>query len=257
MAVKIFICDNRTGSERETILATPRRRQAGPARSRLTSARGIAKLRSNMKRILIPFALLAIGAWTTILTAAITTLVLHAISAMAFGGLAYFQKLSENYAALTESAVASLGEVGPMTSLAAVFTRLGLDESVAVQLNFAVALVLAGVVYWTWRRLGTQSDAAFAVLTASIPLATPYLWHYDTAFLALTALFLARHLQFKPGKAMTVLIVACLIGAGFTIWLYASSITEALQPYMTVPPLLLLAFAASLYHSVADFKEGH
>jgi len=207
--------------------------------------------------VLIPVALLAIGAWTTILAAILTTVFLHGVTVAMFGGLEYLTSLSENYAALTESAVASLSEVGAMTSLTSVFTRLGLDENASVQLNLAIAVLTAVVVFWSWRRLGTQSDAAYAVLTASIPLATPYLWHYDSAFLALTALFLARHLNFAPSTGMTVLIIACWVGAGFTLWLYASTITDILEPYMTVPPLLLLAFAASVYHAVANAKEGH
>ena len=206
--------------------------------------------------VLIPVALLAIGAWGTILAAAVTTVLLHGATVMLFGGPPYVTDLVTNYEDLTVSAVAALNEIDAMTSLAAVFTRLGLHADAAVQANLAGAVIAAIAVFLTWRKLGPKSDVACAMLTACIPLATPYLWHYDTAFLALTALFLARHLNFVPGPLMTALLVAFWFGAGFTIWLYASNLTEALTPIMTVPPLLLLAFATSLTHSASAMKEG-
>lgn len=206
--------------------------------------------------VLIPVALLSIGAWRTIFAAAATTIILHGVTLMLFGGPRYVTELLANYEDLTASAIAALSDVNAMTSFAAVFTRFGLSADAAVQANLAIAALAALAVFLTWRKLGPNSDAACAVLTASIPLATPYLWHYDTAFLALTALFLARHLDFAPGPLMTALLVALWFGAGFTIWLYASTVTDALSPIMTVPPLLLLAFAASLYHSALTKKEG-
>jgi hypothetical protein len=143
-----------------------------------------------------------------------------------------------------------------MTSISSVLTHLGMREELAVQVNLAVAAALALTVFVTWWRLGPKSDIACAVLTASIPLATPYLWHYDSAFLALTGLFLARHLNFAPSPAMTALIVACWFGAGFSLWVAASTLPVDLPPVLTVPPILLLAFAASLYHSAINPKEG-
>jgi len=205
--------------------------------------------------VLIPVALLAIGAWRTIFAASATTVVLHGVTVMLFGGLPYLTQLATNYEDLTASAIAALNEVDAMTSFAAVATRFGLSAEAGVQVSLVIAALSAVVVFFIWRKLG-PSDAACAVLTACIPLATPYLWHYDTAFLALTALFLARHLEFQPGPLMTALLVALWFGAGFTIWLYASNLTDALTPILTVPPLLLLAFAASLTHSVRDIKEG-
>jgi hypothetical protein len=204
--------------------------------------------------VLIPVALLAIGAWRTIFAASATTVLLHGITTLAFGGSAYLGQLLTNYSMLTERAVASLGEVSAMTSLAAVFTRLGIPETGAVQLNLAVAAAVAVVMFFVWRRLGVKSDAAVALLTASIPLATPYLWHYDSAFLAITAFFLARHLNFAPGPAMTALLVLFWFGAGLSLWVVATTLTEALTPILTVPPLLLLAFAASLTHCLNDQK---
>jgi len=206
--------------------------------------------------VLIPVALLAIGAWRTIIAASVTTVLLHGATVMLFGGPTYLMQLATNYEDLTASAIAALNEVDSMTSLASVFTRFGLSADAALQANIGVAVIAAIAVFLTWRKLGPTSDAACAVLTAAIPLATPYLWHYDTAFLALSALFLARHVEFNPGPLMTALLIALWFGAGFTIWLYVSNLTEALPPIVTVPPLLLLAFAASLYHSARDTTEG-
>ena len=206
--------------------------------------------------VLIPFALLAIGAWRTIIAATVTTIALHGVFTFVFGGLDYWTGLLANYDDLTASAVAALGEVNAMTSISSVLTHLGVSEDLAVQANLAVAAALALTVFITWRRFGPKSDIACAVLTASIPLATPYLWHYDSAFLALTGLFLARHLNFAPGPAMTLLIVACWFGAGFSLWIAASTLPVDLPPVLTVPPILLLAFAASLYHSAINPREG-
>lgn len=206
--------------------------------------------------VLIPFALLAIGAWRTIFSAAATTIVLHGTFTILFGGTAYWTGLMRNYDDLSASAIAALGEVNAMASISSALSHLGVAENTAVQINLVVAALLCIVVFLTWRRLGAGSDAAAAVLTASIPLATPYLWHYDSAFLALTGLFLARHLDFRPGATMTVLIVACWFGAGLSLWVAASTLPISLTPILTVPPVLLLAFAASLYHSALTTKEG-
>lgn len=203
--------------------------------------------------LLVPFALLAIGAWRTIGAAILTTVALHGAATVAYR-IDYWSQLIELYGLHSLAGISELGSVATMTSFAALLARLGMPGDLAVQINLFLALALALLVFLSWRRLG-PSDSAAAVLTSAIPLATPYLWHYDSAFLALSALFLARHAGFAPGRPLTVLLVLFWLGAGLSLWLTATNITDALHFGWTVPPLLLLAFATSLAHSLADPNE--
>lgn len=205
--------------------------------------------------LMIPVALLAIGTWRTVFAATVTTVVLQGSTLMIFGGFAYLAGLSAYYEELAMRAANDMTTGNLMVSITSVLTRAGFLAETALRLNLLVTALMTLVVFIVWRKLGPKSDAGAAVLTASIPLATPYLWHYDSAFLALSALFLARHMNFAPGGATKVLLSAMWFGSGFSIWLFASNITDALPPILTVPPLLLLAFAASLYHSALAMKE--
>ena len=204
--------------------------------------------------LLIPFALLAIGAWRTVAAATLTTLVVQGGATLLYG-VAYWTRLLETYTAHGLNAVSDLGSVATMTSLAAFLALLGVSSELAVQVNLAASVLLAACVFFVWTRHGQPTDAAAALLCSAIPLATPYLWHYDSAFLALTSLFLLRHLAFAPGPAIGALLVLFWLGAGLSLWLAASTVTDALPPILTVPPLLLLAFAVALAHSLAIPKE--
>ena len=206
--------------------------------------------------LLIPVALLAIGAWRTIAAAAMATLVLQGGATLLYGA-EYWLRLLDTYGAHGVNAIADLGAVSTMTSLAAALARFGVPTDLAVQINLLAGAALAVCVFLVWKRHGRPTDAAAALLCAAIPLATPYLWHYDSAFLVLTALFLLRLLSFAPRPAMAALIALLWVGAGLSIWLVATTLTTALPQILTVPPLLLLAFAAALAHSVAIPKEGH
>ncbi len=204
--------------------------------------------------LMIPVALLAIGAWRTIAVTILTALFLHGAATLAYG-FDYWSLLLETYGQHSMNGVRELGTVNTMTSLAAWLAQAGVPPVKAVQVNLGLAAILALIVFLIWRRNG-PSDRAAAVLTAAIPLATPYLWHYDSAFLALTALFLLRACRYRPDPITGMLAVAFWLGAGLSLWMAATSLTDALTPLRTVPPLLLLAFAASLTHSLARPKEG-
>ncbi len=205
--------------------------------------------------LLIPVALLAMGAWRTIFAASVSTILLHGLATM-FYGAAYWPKLLALYQTLGDTAAGNPGALTTMTSVTAFLSRLGMSPDTGLLVNLALALVLAAVVFVVWRRLGVRSDAAVAVLAAAIPLASPYLWHYDSAFLVITALFLLRQTGFRPGGMTAVLCLLFWMGAGLSVWLNATTITTALPPLLVVPPLFGLAFAASLYHSIAGEKEG-
>ena len=199
--------------------------------------------------LMIPAALLGIGAWRTILVATATTLGLHGGATLLYGA-GYWPALGDLYATHATAALAELGTAGTMTSAAALLARLGIAPDMAANLNLGLAAALFAVVFLVWRRLGAGSDAAAATLVAAIPLATPYLWHYDSAFLALSALFLLRCMRTRPDAATVVLVPLLWLGAGLPLWLTATGLSGAVTPALVVPPLLLLAFGATLPHSL-------
>ncbi|MEM6387350.1 MAG: glycosyltransferase family 87 protein [Pseudomonadota bacterium] len=205
--------------------------------------------------LLLPGALLALGAWRTIAVAILTACAIHGTATL-FYGTDYWTLLIELYGMHSLNGISQLGTVSTMTSLAAFLAWFGLDTDAALKINVWVTMGLALTVLVVWFRHGAPTDAAVALLTASVPLATPYLWHYDSAFLALTALFLARHLNFDFGLGMGAVLTAFWLGAGVSLWAVATTITEAIPFILTVPPLLLLAFIVSLAHSLAIPKEG-
>ncbi|MEO0916165.1 MAG: glycosyltransferase family 87 protein, partial [Pseudomonadota bacterium] len=151
--------------------------------------------------LMIPFALLGVGAWRVIVVATLSTIAIHGLATLVYG-FDYWSLLIEVYGLHSLNGIRELGARDTMTSLAAALAGVGVPGDWAVRVNLMVAVGLALLVCLTWRRLG-PSDVSAALLTSSIPLATPYLWHYDSAFLALTALFLARHHGFAPPRLLS------------------------------------------------------
>lgn len=195
--------------------------------------------------LLIPAALLAIRAWRTILSATVTTIALHGGATLLYGS-AYWQGFRTMSNIHAQSIMSNLAAQEHMSSLAAILARLFLPGALAVQINLAIAAVLAILVYVVWRRFGAGSDRSYAVLVAAIPLASPYLWLHDTGFLTLSALFLFRLQHYRTNGWQAFGLVLIWLGAGMRIWLPISWEPSYTAPAWTVTPLLLLALAMVL-----------
>jgi arabinofuranan 3-O-arabinosyltransferase len=141
--------------------------------------------------LLIPVALIAGGAWRTIATAAIVAALIAAAAWLSFGTeswLGFLGHIGQSSQAVFADGKADWGKL--QTAFGAVRT-LGGSETLAWATQGLVALLTAAAVAALWR-----SDAAFEIKAAALGtgalLATPYLYMYDLAVLAVPLAFLIR-----------------------------------------------------------------
>jgi hypothetical protein len=140
--------------------------------------------------ILIPVALIAGGYWRTVLAAALTAVVLVALSVAVFGVEPWraFLDAAPLARLSVEEGLAAWSNM-PTAFVAA--RMLGLEVAPAWAVQGAAALAAAVAVAWLWRRpvpLGVRA----AGLVLAMPLATPYAQFYDLAILVLPILWLFR-----------------------------------------------------------------
>ena len=142
--------------------------------------------------VLIPFAMLAGGRWSTIGAAIATVAALIALSFVMLGGSVWHAFAdSMNF---TQTVVLERGGTG-WEKIQSVFSAVrmwGAGVQTAYAVQFALALMLAASLAWLW-----HGDAAFelkasALATASL-LATPYVLDYDLVVLAVAIVFFVRH----------------------------------------------------------------
>jgi len=192
--------------------------------------------------ILLPVVLLAIGAWRAIAAAIVTALALAAVGTLAYGA-AYWPAFLEmgriHAGVLTED----VERVHLMPSVyAAVAGRLG-APTLALVLQWGLTLAAAVILWLAWRGTGVGRDLRMALLVAAIPLSTPYLWYYDTAFSALTALFLMRAGVLGLSGTGLIAVILLWLGAG------PPGVAELITPDLQIPvralvaPVLLMGFA--------------
>jgi hypothetical protein len=142
--------------------------------------------------VLIPVALLAGGRWSTIAAAAVTIVVLVAISFATLGGTVWHAFADSM--TFTQTVVLEQGDTGweKIQSIFSAMRMWGASVHTAYAIQIALALTLAASLAWLW-----QSDAAFelkaaALATASL-LVTPYVLDYDLVALAVSIAYLVRH----------------------------------------------------------------
>jgi hypothetical protein len=127
--------------------------------------------------LLVPVALLASGQWRALAAVAVTAVLLAALSAAMFGGAMWRAWLDAipGYLALVETNSPRL--VHFMPTIAASLRVVGVPEGLARPLQIAVSLLMAGLVWWVFRRGVTR--IAVGVLGVATFLATPYAFIYD------------------------------------------------------------------------------
>ncbi len=200
--------------------------------------------------LLIPVALIAAGHWRTILSAALTTIALVVIGTLAFG-MAYWSEFfaigREHYDWMRTV----IGDRDQMISLYSGLVYIGVPENIAFA-GQMLGLVLAALgIFLAWRSDLVGFDLKAAMLFAGILVSSPYMWHYEAAFLAPLLLFLLRAGVLRPrGPDLTV---------GFLLWVGVGPVMVAsilflgseipIRPFVT--PILLLAFAVTLWAVMA------
>ena len=103
---------------------------------------------------------------------------------------------------------------------------------------------------WPGANRGLSFDLRAALLLSAIPLASPYLWHYESAFLAPAALFLIRAGVITLDKpAMVILGLAMWLSLGPSALILLKT-GEAEVFRLVFLPIALAAFLTGLRHAL-------
>jgi hypothetical protein len=191
----------------------------------------------------LPFVLLALGAWRTILAAVATTLVLVAGSMAVFGLEPWHE-----YLASTSAYQLSLLErfegfyTVMMASVFAGARTLGFSAGTAWAVQIAVTVPVLATAVWAVTRTRDPRRRAF-LLASAAPLLTPYAFNYDlTALAAVLVWKLAGPSRLEDAPALY-----------FLAWL-APIVPMALNLNVgpVVPIVLLAVFLKSVQEAVGD-----
>lgn len=193
--------------------------------------------------LLIPFALVAGGYWRTVLSAAVTTLVVATASAILLGSDTWMLFLLQSGDAM-ETLRSGLVGWNKMISTYAALRLAGLDHGLSMTIQAIVSLAVAGAVIWTWRR---RSEAAYetraALLLAGALLATPFGLNYDVFLLAPAIAFMVvRGLRegFVPYEKSLLAVV--YVSPFAMLWLMADNV--AIAPIVIASLFSLLVMTA-------------
>lgn len=168
--------------------------------------------------LLIPFALLAGRHWQAIAWACATAFLLHGAAFLAFGPepfVAFWHSIAQtNQAVFTEGRA----HLDKMQSTYGLLRALGLPAAVAWTAQAAVALASAVAVALAWAR-----PLPFALKTAILGvgalLASPYVYVYDQALLAVPLAFLLRdRIETMRRAEWIALALAALLILTFPAW---------------------------------------
>jgi hypothetical protein len=194
--------------------------------------------------IVLPFALLALGAWRTIAAAAATTLALVAMSIAFFGIDAW-----RSYFAVTGAYQFQLMEsfygfyTAMMMSALAAGRTLGFSYAASFLAQAVVSLAVLVAACWAVRQTADAQKRAFVLVIASL-LITPYSFNYD--FTALTAILVWKLCKPWPEdwsrRALYVLTYLSPV-----LMMYLNAVNLAFMP-----GLLIVLFAIAVQEAVED-----
>lgn len=162
--------------------------------------------------VLIPLAYIMAGAWRAFGVAAVTVVVLHAVSVFVFGPetvSAFF-----NAVVRLQSDVAGSGTHTPPVNMTTLFGQLRywqVPSSIAMPMHLLLAALVFVSVTVLWRRHARRDGAALylAALTgAGAILVTPYAYAYEMAALTPAAIWLVFRSRMDRGGAIALLTAA-------------------------------------------------
>jgi len=141
--------------------------------------------------LLFPIVLIADRRWRTIAVAAAVGSILAALSLIAFGAESWIA--FAHWMPITSRIVLGEGhaDFGRLQSVFGLVRAHGGSESLGWTIQTLWGLALAGALVWLWRSRA-PFDLKAAALAAGALLATPYLYMYDLAALAVAFAFLLR-----------------------------------------------------------------
>jgi hypothetical protein len=145
--------------------------------------------------VLIPFALLLTKNYKTFFYAGLFFIIQVIASILIFGGnswIKFFESTNTVWYLLANNGL----PVEIMSSSFATFISFGLLESTEKLLSLIWFLSISGIILYVWH-LRKGDSLAKALLSAGICLASPYLFHYDTAILMVSVIFFMHYKNFE------------------------------------------------------------
>lgn len=183
--------------------------------------------------IVLPFALVALGAWRVIASAAMVTMALVASSVVLFGIEPWQQYLgvTSGYQILLLERFIGFYTL-MMTSVLTAARTFGVSYSIALALQIAVAMPVLAAACWAVRRTADPCRRAF-VLAAAAPLLTPYAFNYDlTAVSAVLVWILCGRLPLRSNWKGLYLLA----------WIAPAGLMYLNREGLGVTPLVLVLF---------------
>ena len=170
--------------------------------------------------ILFPFVLAAGGYWRVMAAAAITAAALALVTIVAFGvtpWTEFFHWLPLTSKALLSqdhTAWADHTDWSKFQSLFAMVRLFGGGATLAGLLQSALTVVAAIALIAIWRNRHVALELKATALAVGVLLATPYVYLYDLAILAVSVAFLIRlavKTGFMPGEAAGLGLITALV----------------------------------------------
>ncbi|WP_394729967.1 glycosyltransferase family 87 protein [Altererythrobacter sp. GH1-8] len=149
--------------------------------------------------VLLPFWLAAGGKWKAFIAAGISAVGLLALSWWVFGTetmLAYTTSWEKSALLMAQD------DDDFFLRMATLYSQLRIwaGHEIALGINVVVATAMIALVWLSWKRFGGDMAASGALALAATPLASPYLFNYDLAFLILPTLWLVAEARDRKGS---------------------------------------------------------
>lgn len=195
--------------------------------------------------LVVPFALLALGAWRIIAAATVTAALLIAASVAVFG-LDAWRTYFQVTAALQVQVLEQFKDFGPLmvtSAMVSVARTFGVSLQAGLAAQIAIAAPVIALAVWTIRQTSDPARRAFVLVAATL-LAAPYAMVYD--FPALTAVMAWRLFGPRPLGTLgtAILLAAWLMPLGA---IYLNMLDLGLTPFV-----LIGVFAIAIGDAVAD-----
>jgi hypothetical protein len=205
--------------------------------------------------IVLPFALVALGAWRVIASAAVTALALVAASTAIFGVDAwrdYFAVVGPYQTLLLQNFEGFYTNM--MVSVLASARKMGVSYPVALGVQVIISLSVIALATWAVRRIADPCARAFLLVTATL-LATPYAFNYDmTALGAVLVWVMVGRLPHRaeagpayilawlaPPATMMLALFESNLGPLITLFVLSSMFAVAVLDVIARQPRRLLA----------------
>jgi hypothetical protein len=169
---------------------------------------GVAGVIKPQAMVLLPVALIALGAWRAMLVTALTAVAVAILSALAFGPHVWIDWLGA-VARFQDWVMKSPGLVRGMITPTAMGMNMRLDPGALAVWRLGFAIGAVAIVWFVFRKTEDPARRLTALLGGAI-FVTPYAMHYDAALLAPAAALMLTH-RAQPGDWLVAVGASALL----------------------------------------------